>query len=295
MSFDPSKPVKTDNYDTGFLSTLRANVLAAAMWLDSGAAGTISNPVAEMKRFNAGTKLFERWTGTAWAELSTGYLKDVAPTTYGSLRLTRSTGGYGGIQFPNGANIRNFMVRDSDGLSGLYDQQTASWIWQFSGSGALAVGTVPWGRITGAPAITGLTADESPTGSTVVRRNASGHVFAAYLNQSSANSENPSINQVMVTNGTDGYLRKASLAHLGNNITVLWANVSGRPSDLGSFTNGPGYITSGALAPYAALSSSPSFTGRVYGNGGGSGLGKILVQSGGTPPAMSPGDLCLIY
>ena len=36
--------------------------------------------------------------------------------------------------------------------------------------------------------------------------------------------------------------------------------------------------------------------GRVEGNGGGgNGIGKIYVQSGGSPPAMSQGDICFIY
>ncbi len=73
----------------------------------------------------------------------------------------------------------------------------------------------------------------------MARRDASGYLYAVYLNQGSANNENPGISQVMVTNGSDNYLRKASLAHLGNSLTVPWANVSGRPSDLGAFSNGP--------------------------------------------------------
>jgi hypothetical protein len=40
------------------------------------------------------------------------------------------------------------------------------------------------------------------------------YVYAQYLNQSSANNENPSISQIMVTNGTDNFLRKASVASL---------------------------------------------------------------------------------
>jgi hypothetical protein len=38
-------------------------------------------------------------------------------------------------------------------------------------------------------------------------------------------------------------------------------------------------------------------SGRVFGNGATSnnGLGKIIVQQGGSPPAMSQGDICFIY
>lgn len=294
MAIDFNKPVKTDNYDTGFLASVRAHVLAAAMWLDTAQAGTVSNPSAGVKRYNAGTGLFEQYTGAAWAELGVGYLKKIAPTSYGSLQIQGSTNGWAGIQFV-GSKLWNFMVATGDGTSGVYNTTDGAWLWLFNGAGQLAAGTVPWGRIPDPPAITALSADTSPTGNTVARRDANGYLYAAYLNQGSGNNENPGISQVMVTNGSDNFLRKAHIAHLGNSITVPWGNVSGRPTDLGSFSNGPGYITSAPLASYAALGSAPTFAGRVFGNGGGSGLGKVLVQSGGTPPAMSAGDLCLIY
>lgn len=294
MAMDFNKPVKGDHYDTGFLATIRAHVLAAAMWLDTAQAGAVANPVAGVKRYNAGTGLFEQHTGAGWAELGVGYLKKTAPTSYGSLQVAGSTGGWAGIQFV-GTKLWNLMVNPSDGLTGVYNTTDGVWLWHFNGAGQLAVGTVPWARVSGAPAITGLSADTSATGNTVARRDASGYLYAAYLNQGSGNNENPGISQVLVTNGSDNFLRKANLAHLGNSLTVPWANVSGRPTDLASFTNGPGYITSAPLAGYAQLASGPTFTGRVFGNNGGSGLGRVLVQSGGTPPAMSAGDLCLIY
>lgn len=296
MSFDPSKPVKTDNYDTGFLTTLRANILAAAMWLDTATAGTVTGPVAGMKRFNATTKLFEQHDGSVWAELVVGYVKNVAPTTYGTLRLSGATGGWQGLQFTGGAKTWNIMVNATDGSGGFYNLTDGLWIWNFDGSGALAAGTVPWARVTGVPAITGLTADANPTANTVARRDASGYLWAAYFNQGSGNNENPTVSQVMVTNGSDGYLRKASLAHLGNSIAVPWANVSGRPTALSSFSNDSGYITSAPLASYAALSSGPQFYGQVRGNGGTKGLGAITTTTTtGTPTGGSDGDVVFVY
>lgn len=49
---------------------------------------------------------------------------------------------------------------------------------------------------------------------TIMRRDVSGYAYAVYFNQSSSNSENPTISQIMVTNGSDNFFRKASLAHL---------------------------------------------------------------------------------
>lgn len=52
------------------------------------------------------------------------------------------------------------------------------------------------------------------TGNTIVLRDSSGYIYGQYFNQNSGNNENPSISQVMVTNGIDGFLRKASIAAL---------------------------------------------------------------------------------
>jgi hypothetical protein len=60
---------------------------------------------------------------------------------------------------------------------------------------------------------TDFSINEGAVGSTVVVRSSGGYIFATYLNQSSSNDENPTISQVMVQNGSDGYLRKASMSH----------------------------------------------------------------------------------
>ena len=81
---------------------------------------------------------------------------------------------------------------------------------------------------------------EAATASTLVRRNSFGYIFAAYFNQNSGNSENPTVSQIIVTNGGDNYTRKADLAHVsralfkgsGNAaITVSTSAASGTPAD----------------------------------------------------------------
>ncbi len=142
MPIDFNKPVKTDNYDTGFLASVRAHVLAAAMWLDTAQAGTVSNPTTGVKRYNAGTGLFEQYTGSAWAELGVGYLKKVAPTSYGTLQVAGSTNGWAGIQFV-GNKLWNLMVATTDGTTGVYNTSDGAWLWYFSGAGQLIAGQVP--------------------------------------------------------------------------------------------------------------------------------------------------------
>ncbi len=72
MSIDFNKPVKTDNYDTGFLSSIRAHVVSLACMLDPADAGTISNTPIGARRWVSGGVL-ERYNGTSWAAMSVGY------------------------------------------------------------------------------------------------------------------------------------------------------------------------------------------------------------------------------
>jgi hypothetical protein len=74
--------------------------------------------------------------------------------------------------------------------------------------------------------LAGLSPSAGAGGSTIAERDSSGYLFAQNFNQASANNENPSISQVMVTNGSDGFLRKAALAAFGlaSNPTSASAN-----------------------------------------------------------------------
>lgn len=81
----------------------------------------------------------------------------------------------------------------------------------------------------------GLAPNVSASGSTVVVRDGSGYVYGQYLNQASGNNENPSISQIMVTNGADGFLRKASTAAVKAALGALAV------SDFPSLLSGNGY------------------------------------------------------
>lgn len=80
--------------------------------------------------------------------------------------------------------------------------------------GLLSIG---WGQITGtknADQLQGLTATASATPSTIMARDSSGAVQAVTYFQNSGNNENPAVSQVMVTNGGDNQMRKASISWL---------------------------------------------------------------------------------
>jgi len=84
IAIDFNAPLTTDNYSTGFVPKLQANIQALGMLLDS-ALVTYANTPNGTKRFNSTSGLFEQWNGSAWAALSTGYLLDAGDTLTGTL------------------------------------------------------------------------------------------------------------------------------------------------------------------------------------------------------------------
>lgn len=65
----------------------------------------------------------------------------------------------------------------------------------------------------------------------IARSDGSGYVFFNYINSNTANSENPGVSQVIVTNGGDNYYRKASISHLTASLSgTAPINISGNAS-----------------------------------------------------------------
>jgi hypothetical protein len=284
MPIDFSKPVTTDRYDTGVLPQIKASFSALAQWMDPAYAGAVTNAPAGAKRFSGG--LIQEFNGSSWVEKATGYVKNTWPVNYGSLSLPGAANGWAGIQFSDTAKLFTFMVSSSDGACGLYSVSDGQWKWHFNNIGEMAVGTVPWSRITGAPAITTWVPDFSANGNTVVVRNASGQIFATHINSASGNNETPRISQVVVTEG-DGWFRQTSIQHLANSMSVPWGNISGRLGSLSQFANDPGFVASAGA---------PVFSGLVYGRGGGEGLGRITMTNvAGQPAGGAPGDIVFVY
>lgn len=56
---------------------------------------------------------------------------------------------------------------------------------------------------------------------TIGRSDSNGYTFFNYINSNTGNSENPTISQIIVTNGSDNYYRKASLAHLKSSLGTI--------------------------------------------------------------------------
>ena len=90
---------------------------------------------------------------------------------------------------------------------------------------------------TNAEKLNGYYGSVDASASTYVRRDSSNYVYLNYINSNTSNNENPAISQIIVTNGSDHYYRKASLAHLKSSLGSMpasdvysWAKASSKPS-----------------------------------------------------------------
>lgn len=102
----------------------------------------------------------------------------------------------------------------------------------FNGSGNVTIVTT----VNNSAQLAGLPPSAAATPSTVATRDEFGYLYATRLNQGSANSEVTAISQVMVTNGSDGLLRKVSIAALAS--AVGSAGITGYVAKVGDTMTG---------------------------------------------------------
>lgn len=65
------------------------------------------------------------------------------------------------------------------------------------------------------------------TANQILRSDNNSYVYLNYINSNVANSENPTVSQIMVTNGSDNFLRKASIAHVFQQARAPYVIASG--------------------------------------------------------------------
>lgn len=232
-----------------FLAALKARDEANAKMDYSGESNIPTGTI----RWNTSTNLFERWDGATW---STAVLANAVPTTR---TITAGSGLTGGgalssnITLNVGAGTGISVTANAVGLdtSNTRNVDHAS-VSILAGTGLTGGGTLTTNRT--------LSVNESAIGtetntpSRVVRRNASGHVFATNFNQESSNAENPSISQIIVTNGLDNYFRKASLAHLMSSMTLssIGGTLANGQITAGNITQHQASINHNALSNYVS-------------------------------------------
>lgn len=113
------------------------------------------------------------------------------------------------------------------------------------------------GNVTGN--LNGLTTSgtSAPGANQILRSDVSGYVNFGYINSAISNNENPTISQIITTNGADNYFRKSSISHL---TTAVRSNASGTW----------GINISGSAASASTAGSAVNATNAVYATSAGS-------------------------
>ena len=115
-----------------------------------------------------------------------------------------------------------------------------------TGNAATATTTTNWGTYGAVPAA----GSNASTANTIPRSDANGYSYFGYINSNTANSEAVTVSQVIVTNGSDNFYRKVSIANLTgfvqSNASGTWGiNISGNAATV------TGGITTSNYTTYA--------------------------------------------
>ncbi|WP_345870289.1 hypothetical protein [Shewanella algae] len=173
--------------------------------------------------------------------------KNASLSSYGSVSIDGSKGGYAGIHFEDAA--RTLMV----GSSAQGFHTGSAWQWYFN-NGVLAAGTVPWANLSGIPVyatrwpsksevglsnVPNTVHSSAATANTVAVRDAAGDLFARLFRSNYANQNTISgAIAFRINNSSDSYLRfcsdpaavRAWLGAAAANHSHTWAQISGIPA-----------------------------------------------------------------
>lgn len=104
---------------------------------------------------------------------------------------------------------------------------------------------------------------------TIGRSDGNGYTYFNYINSNTTNNENGTVSQIIITNGSDNFYRKASIAHLTSNLSgTAPINISGNAATATTATNLSGGSANGTTAYF---STSINTAGPYYRNAAGSG------------------------
>lgn len=141
---------------------------------------------------------------------------------------TKPQGLHFGWAWADGSKVKLISEYIFDGGDGQRTQVSAS---QFNGNLNGNANTA-----SNADKLDGYHGSSSQAAGTYVLRDGSGYIYTNYINSNTSNNENPSISQIIVTNGSDNFYRKASLSHLKSSLGSMpasdvyaWAKASTKP------------------------------------------------------------------
>jgi len=164
------------------------------------------------------------------------------------------------------------------------------------GSGNFSAGTITAAlsgnasTATNASNLGGKPAQDSPGINTIPTRDGSGYTYFNYINSNTGNSENPTVSQVIVTNGSDGFYRKSSIASftsaVQSNASGTWSiNVTGSAGSATTATTATN-VAGGAAGNIHYQSGSGTTAFVTNGTSG-----QVLTSNGSGAPTWSSGGV----
>lgn len=148
----------------------------------------------------------------------TGSAASYALAVYGSGSLSTRIAGNGDIYAPRmyDSTATAYYV-DPGSTSNLNGLTVAGAITgTLSGNATTATTATNWGTYGAVPAA----GTSFATANTIGRSDGNGYTFFGYINSNVANNENGTVSQFIITNGSDNYFRKASLAHVKSQMSL---------------------------------------------------------------------------
>lgn len=138
-----------------------------------------------------------------------------------------------------------------------------------------------------ADTLDGYHGSKESAANTYVLRDNYNYVYLKYINSDTSNNENPPISQIIVTNGSDNFYRKASLAHLKSSLGSMpasdvyswakesikpsysWSEITGKPSTFAPSSHTHNYLplSGGTVKGLSSFTAGLKVSGRLY-NGG---------------------------
>lgn len=103
----------------------------------------------------------------------------------------------------------------------------------------------------------GFHGSASSAANTYILRDSSNYIWTNYIHSDTVNNENPAIGQVIVTNGSDGFYRKASLSHLKSSLGNMPASYA-VCHDVRGVDRAPTYYTDRAVTAWFNETGTPS-------------------------------------
>lgn len=151
--------------------------------------------------------------GTAISSLGGQVINSQVPV--GAVTQWQGSLSIGGVQVTSAVAAANsFKLSNGNYVTPQWSGQSGqpSWLFGSNDGASIFVWNPSNFSVANSQALQSLLPNISASGNSVVVRDSSGSIYGEYFSQATSNNENPSISQIMVTNGADNFLRKASVA-----------------------------------------------------------------------------------